>query len=236
MVNAMVALDRVELRRGGRVIVGPISLRLGGEGITMAMGPNGAGKTTLLRALHGLERVSSGQIHWDEDARALRERQAFVFQTPILMRRSVLDSIAYPLRLRGVRRGAARERAAECAENVGLRVSLRKDVSTLSGGEKQKMALARALIMDPALLFLDEPSANLDGRSTREIEEILDHFRARGTRIVMSTHDIGQARRLADDVVFMHHGHLVEQAPSAAFFDAPQSQQAKAYLQGDIVI
>ena len=236
MVKAMIALDRVELRRGGRIIVGPISLRLGGEGITMAMGPNGAGKTTLLRALHGLERVSSGQIHWDEGARALRERQAFVFQTPILMRRSVLDSIAYPLRLRGVRRGPARDRAADCAEKVGLRINLRKDVNNLSGGEKQKMALARALITEPALLFLDEPSANLDGRSTHEIEDILTHIRAGGTRIVMSTHDIGQARRLADEVVFLHDGSLVEQGPSAAFFDAPQSQQAKAYLQGDIVI
>ncbi len=236
MVSGMIVLDKVELRRGGRVIVGPISLTMGGTGITMAMGPNGAGKTTLLRALHGLERVSAGQIHWADQARALRERQAFVFQTPILMRRSVLDCIAYPLRLRGVRRGEARARAALCAEQVGLRGNLRKDANFLSGGEKQKMALARALIMDPALLFLDEPSANLDGRSTREIEEILANIRAGGTRIVMSTHDIGQARRLADDVVFLHDGKLVEQAPSAAFFDAPQSKQANAYLQGDIVI
>ncbi|MDX2482732.1 MAG: ATP-binding cassette domain-containing protein [Pseudodonghicola sp.] len=236
MVNPMMVLDKVELRRGGRVIVGPISLRLHDVGLTMAMGPNGAGKTTLLRALHGLERVSSGQIHWAESAGALRARQAFVFQTPILMRRSVLDSIAYPLRLKGVRRGEARERAAACAETVGLRVRLKKDANTLSGGEKQKMALARALITEPALLFLDEPSANLDGRSTREIEEILTHIRAGGTRIVMSTHDIGQARRLADEVVFLHDGRLVEQASSAAFFDAPQSNQAYAYLQGDIVI
>ncbi|TDE40049.1 ATP-binding cassette domain-containing protein [Antarcticimicrobium sediminis] len=236
MVNPMMVLDKVELRRGGRVIVGPISLGLRDAGVTMAMGPNGAGKTTLLRALHGLERVSSGQIRWAESAEALRARQAFVFQTPILMRRSVLDSIAYPLRLKGVSRGEARERAAACAETVGLRVRLKKDASTLSGGEKQKMALARALITEPALLFLDEPSANLDGRSTREIEEILTHIRAGGTRIVMSTHDIGQARRLADEVVFLHDGRLVEQASSAAFFDAPQSNQAYAYLQGDIVI
>lgn len=236
MVTTMVELEAVELRRGGRVIVGPVSLRLGGEGITMAMGPNGAGKTTLLRALHGLERVSSGRIRWDDEARARREHQAFVFQTPILMRRSVLDSIAYPLRLKGVPRGEARDRAAACADAVGLRVSLRKEAGNLSGGEKQKMALARALITSPALLFLDEPSANLDGRSTREIEEILANIRAGGTRIVMSTHDIGQARRLADDVVFLHDGTLVEQAPSAAFFDAPQSKQANAYLQGDIVI
>ncbi|WP_212525502.1 ATP-binding cassette domain-containing protein [Actibacterium sp. MT2.3-13A] len=236
MVSGMIVLEGVELRRGGRVIVGPVSLTLGAEGITMVMGPNGAGKTTLLRALHGLERLSSGQIRWAGNGNALRERQAFVFQTPVLMRRSALDSIAYPLRLRGVKRAEARERAAACAEQVGLRVNLKKEVSDLSGGEKQKMAMARALILEPALLFLDEPSANLDGRSTREIEEILNRIRAGGTRIVMSTHDIGQARRLADDVVFLHDGKLAEQGPSAAFFDAPQSSQAQAYLKGDIVL
>lgn len=236
MVSGMIVLENVELRRGGRVIVGPISLSLGGAGTTMVMGPNGAGKTTLLRALHGLERLSAGQIRWAGNGKALREAQAFVFQTPVLMRRSVLDSIAYPLRLRGVRRGEARAHAEACARQVGLRVNLKKEVSDLSGGEKQKMALARALILEPALLFLDEPSANLDGRSTREIEEILTRIRAGGTRIVMSTHDIGQARRLADDVVFLHDGQLVEQAGSAAFFDVPQSEQANAYLQGDIVI
>ena len=236
MVSGMIVLEGVELRRGGRVIVGPISLSLGGAGITMMMGPNGAGKTTLLRALHGLERVSAGQIRWAGNGQALRERQAFVFQTPILMRRSVLDSIAYPLRLQGVTRGEARDRAEACAGQVGLRVNLKKDAGDLSGGEKQKLALARALILEPVLLFLDEPCANLDGRSTREIEEILTRIRAGGTRIVMSTHDIGQARRLADDVVFLHDGKLVEQAPSGVFFDAPQSQQASAYLQGDILI
>jgi tungstate transport system ATP-binding protein len=230
-----VRIEALELRRGGRRILGPLTLQLAAAGLTIIMGPNGSGKTSLLRALHGLERISRGSVHWPGDAASLRKRQAFVFQTPILMRRSVIDCIAYPLLLDGAARRVARRRAAEMAAEVGLGGVMERSVYVLSGGERQKMALARALIRGPEVLFLDEPCANLDGRSSREIEAILHNTRASGTRIIMSTHDIGQARRLADDVLFLHDGKLVETSPSAAFFDAPQSQEATAYLRGDLL-
>lgn len=237
MVSAILPLQLtdVEVRRAGKRILGPVSLTLGATGITMVLGPNGSGKTTLLRVLHGLERVSSGRVDWAVPAVDSRARQALVFQTPILMRRSVVDNIAFPLVLDGQRRAAARARAAEAAARVGLADRLDRPAQVLSGGEKQKLALARALVRSPEVLFLDEPCANLDGRSTREIEAILTAARDQGTRIVMSTHDIGQARRLADDILFLYDGRLVERGPVATVITCPESPEARAYMNGDLL-
>ncbi|MCB2129593.1 MAG: ATP-binding cassette domain-containing protein [Rhodobacteraceae bacterium] len=228
-------LEDVVLRRQGRRILGPVTLRLGPGGITVVMGPNGAGKTSLLRAMHGLERVSEGRIRWGCDLASARHRQAFVFQTPVLMRRSVLDCIAYPLQIDGMGRAEARARADEIGRRLGLGERLSQRAADLSGGERQKMALARALIRAPEVLFLDEPCANLDGRATREIEAILARARAGGTRMVLTTHDIGQARRLADDVIFLIDGRIHETGPATRFFDHPETPEARAYLNGDLL-
>lgn len=228
-------LEDVELRRQGKRILGPVSLTLGGDGITVVMGPNGAGKTSLLRAMHGLERINRGRAAWQGGAEEVRARQAFVFQTPVLMRRSVLDCIAYPLILDGVERKMARARAETAASQVGLDVTLTAPASVLSGGERQKMALARALIRAPEVLFLDEPCANLDLHSTAEIERVLIAARDRGTRIVMSTHNVGQARRLADDVLFLFDGRLIETGSGDAFFAGPGTPEATAHINGDLL-
>ncbi|WP_114965118.1 ATP-binding cassette domain-containing protein [Alkalilacustris brevis] len=228
-------LEEVTLHRNGRCILGPVSLEIPGGGITVVMGPNGSGKTSLLRAMHGLERINAGQVRWSGETERVRASQAFVFQSPILMRRTVVDCIAYPLRLSGMGRGAARTLAAQKGAEVGLADSLNQPAHVLSGGERQKMALARALIRDPQVLFLDEPCANLDGRATLDIETILTEARNAGTTLIMSTHDIGQARRLADRVVFLHDGKLVEEARGASFFAAPKSAEAAAYLRGDLL-
>ncbi len=222
-------------RRQGKLLVGPVDLTLGPSGFTILMGPNGAGKTTLLRLMHGLQRRSAGQVRWAVPERAARLAQAFVFQTPVMMRRSVLDSIAYPLRLRGVSRAKARERAAEWARRIGLGDALDRPAPVLSGGEKQKLSLARALITRPQILFLDEPCANLDGSATREIESLLQQANAAGTRIVMATHHMGQARRLASDVVFLYRGRVHETGPSDSFFAGPRTPEAAAFINGDIV-
>lgn len=220
--------------RGVR-IVGPVDLTIDVGGLTVVIGPNGSGKTTLLRLMHGLQRVSAGAAYWNVPDDVARQHQAYVFQTPIMMRRYVVDSIAYPLILRGMARRAARLRAADWAVRFGLGHALDRAAPVLSGGEKQKLALARALIRRPEVLFLDEPSANLDGSATREIETILQDAQADGTRIVMATHDMGQARRLASDVVFMVGGLVHEIAAAAEFFDAPKTQKARAFVNGDIV-
>jgi len=219
----------------GKKLVGPVNLTLAREGFTMVIGPNGAGKTTLLRLMHGLQRCSGGAVSWAVPAARARDRQAFVFQSPIMMRRKVVDNLAYPLRLRGMGKAAALEKAESCAADLGLGDLLESWAPMLSGGEKQKLSLARALITAPEILFLDEPCANLDGRATREIEAILKAVQARGTRLVMSTHDMGQARRLATDMVFMLHGSVHEKSGVESFFSAPETPEAKAFINGDIV-
>lgn len=219
----------------GTSIVGPIDLTIDGTGMTVVMGPNGSGKTTLLRLMHGLQRVSVGSVSWAKDDETARKRQAYVFQTPIMMRRYVVDNIAFPLVVHGMKKHEAKARAIECAKRFGLGHVLHRPAPVLSGGEKQKLALARAMIRQPEILFLDEPCANLDGRATREIEALLLEAQAQGTRIVMATHDMGQARRLASDVVFLLEGKLHEMAPAAAFFKAAETKEARAFLKGDIV-
>lgn len=228
-------LDAVEIRRRGNRLLGPISLTLGEFGTTVILGPNGAGKTTFLRMLHGLERLSAGHLNWACTAAEANRHQTFVFQTPILLRRSVLENVTYPLRLRGCLRSEAKSRARETLLQVGLEAFAEHPAARLSGGEKQKLALGRALATDPKVLFLDEPCSALDGKSMRDIEGILAATRARGTRIIMSTHDLGQARRLADDILFLTGGHLCEKGQASPFFNAPKTREARAFLRGDIV-
>ena len=238
MVSAAIlplAIAGIEVRRRGRRILGPIDWRLEGEGITIVIGPNGAGKTTFLRSVHGLERLSRGTVRWSVADDEARKRQAFVFQSPVVMRRSVADCIAYPLRLDGVAKAEARARAAHWAARVGLEPLLGRPAEVLSRGERQKLALVRALIREPEVLFLDEPCASLDGAATREIESLLGQARDNGTRIVMSTHDMGQARRLATEVIFLHQGRMRESGPATAFFAEQRTAEARAFLNGDIV-
>ncbi|MFQ1702822.1 ATP-binding cassette domain-containing protein [Loktanella agnita] len=223
------------VRKRGKLLLGPVDLEISATGLTVVMGPNGAGKTTLLRALHGLERLSGGRVTAPIPFADTWALQAFVFQTPIMMRRSVRDNLAYPLLLHGKGKAEAYKAAADWAERVGLTHVFDLPAPQLSGGEKQKLALARALIRSPEIVFLDEPCANLDGRATREIETILQEVQAAGTRIVMSTHDIGQARRLASEIVFLMHGQVIETGDATGFFAAPRTPQAAALLKGDIV-
>ncbi len=228
-------LSGVIARVRGKQLLGPIDLTIGATGLTVVMGPNGAGKTTLLRVMHGLRRISGGTVNWAVEDGAARRKQAFVFQSPIMMRRRVIDSIAFPLILHGMDRKSAKIRAEDWAIRVGLGHVLQDWAPMISGGEKQKLAVARALISAPEILFLDEPCANLDGRSTREIEAVLKQAEHAGTRIVMATHNLGQARRLASDVIFVHGGKILEITPADRFFNEAKTPQAKAFVQGDIV-
>lgn len=221
--------------RRGRRLIGPIDLTLDGAGTTILLGPNGAGKTTLLRLMHGLARLSGGSLRWNAPTDEAQARQAFVFQTPIMLRRTVLANLTYPLQLRRVPRAEAAATAQDWAVRVGLADMVNRSAPFLSGGERQKLSIARALITEPDVLFLDEPTAALDGRATREIEAILQDAATRGTRIIMSTHNLGQARRLANDIVFLQAGQVAEHAEAESFFAGPQHAAAQAYLLGDIV-
>lgn len=223
------------VRRKGDTLIGPVDLDVSQGAFVIVIGPNGSGKTTLIRSLHGLQRLSEGELRYAVPTHEADQKQAYVSQQPTMMRRTVLDNLAYPLVLQGVRRAAARARASEAAVKVGLRAGLAVPAPQLSGGEKQKLALARALMRAPELLFLDEPCANLDGRATAEIEALLLAEHAKGTTMMMSTHNMGQARRLASEVVFMLGGQVHERGPAPQFFDAPGTEEARAFLNGDIV-
>ena len=217
---------------GGATLIERVSFMIDEPGISVIMGPNGAGKSLLLRLLHGLLEPTAGSIRWGGqalDARA-RRRQAMVFQKPVLMRRSVAANIDFVL-ARG-----QRDRRAAILREAGLYRQRRQPARLLSGGEQQRLALARALATDPEVLLLDEPCASLDPGTTLAIENRLQAQRERGLKIILVTHDLGQARRLGDEILFMHRGRIVEQQPAAAFFAAPQSAEARAYIAGKIVI
>jgi tungstate transport system ATP-binding protein len=231
----VMTLEGVEVRRRAKRLLGPIDLSLAKTGLTVVLGPNGAGKSTLLRVMHGLERLSRGRVNYDIAPEQARKSQAFVFQSPVILRRSVAENLDYPLALVGTPKAARAAAVRDWVARIGLSESLDAPATRLSGGEKQKLALARALINVPKLLFLDEPTSNLDGTSTREIEALIRAAIADGTRVILATHDLGQARRMATDALFLVNGELVEQAPSPQFFDAPKSAQARAFQNGDII-
>ena len=228
-------LQGAETSRRGKRLVGPVDLTLDGQGLCVVMGPNGSGKTTLLRLMHGAARLTKGSVDWACDMDTARQHQAFVFQRPVVLRRTVEENLTYPLRLRRASRKEARAAAHMWAERVGLGPYLSRRAMVLSGGEQQTLAIARALITEPALVFLDEPTASLDGRAMREIEAILLQAKGDGTRLILSTHDMGQARRIADTVVFMLGGKVHETGPADSFFAAPRTPEARAFLKGDIV-
>ena len=195
-----------------------------------------AGKSLLLRLCHGLLQPSAGTITWAGAApETARRCQAMVFQRPVLLRRSTAANITYVLRLQGIPRRQRRAMVTETLEQAGLLPLAARPARVLSGGEQQRLALARAWALKPQVLFLDEPTASLDPAATRAVEALLDRIHHTGTKIIMTTHDLGQARRLADEVLFLHHGRLVEYAPATAFFSNPQSKEAAAFLEGKLL-
>jgi tungstate transport system ATP-binding protein len=217
---------------GGVQILRDVSLTIQAGAPTIVIGPNGAGKSVLLRLLHGLLAPTEGCVTW---AGLAARRQAMVFQRPVLLRRSVLANAVYPLRLAGLARAEREARARDALALVGLGDLADRPARRLSGGEQQRLALARAAALHPEVLFLDEPSASLDPAATKAVEEIVLALAARGTKIVMTTHDLGQARRLAGEVVFLHRGRVAEHAPAAAFFARPATPEAAAFLRGELV-
>lgn len=233
-------LDAIGYVVDGRVLLDGIGFRLESGARTVVLGPNGAGKSLLLRLCHGLLRPTSGTISWGGAGRplpeaAIRRRQAMVFQRPVLLRRSAIANVRYALGLMGVERRRRQTLALEALDRFGLADLATRPARVLSGGEQQRLTLARAWVVEPDILFLDEPTSSLDPAAALAVEMAVHDFHAAGTKVVMTTHDLGQARRLADEVLFLSRGRLVEAQPAAAFFKGPASPQARAFLAGELV-
>ncbi|MHC8510137.1 MAG: ATP-binding cassette domain-containing protein [Rhodospirillales bacterium] len=227
-------LQGADYDAGGRTLLNDVSLTLRPGPPTVVMGPNGAGKTLLLKLLHGLIAPARGRLSWGaaEMSPAVRRRQAMVFQTPVLLRRTAAANVDFALSVAGRRSGDERE---ALLARVGLAGMGGRAARKLSGGEQQRLALARALALRPEVLFLDEPTASLDPASTRAIEDAARWAADGGAKVVLVTHDAGQAKRLAGDVIFLHRGRLLEHTPADSFFSKPHSRPAQDFLAGRIV-
>jgi len=228
-------LEHVSYAAGDRTIIEPVSLEIGAGPSTIILGANGAGKSVLMRLMHGLLPPTSGRVTWNErDPRRLRRLQAMVFQRPVMLRRSALANVVYALEVAGIAAPGRERLAREALDEVGLGHLARRPARVLSGGEQQRLALARAWALHPEALFLDEPTASLDPTATREIETVIRAFDASGTKILMATHNLGQARRLGDEVIYLHQGRVVERAPVEQFFSQPATAEAAAFIKGEL--
>jgi tungstate transport system ATP-binding protein len=231
-------LEGLSFAVNGQRLIDGITARLEAGPRTMILGHNGAGKSLLLRLCHGLLTPSTGRVLWSDHGLGedwVRRRQAMVFQHPVVLRRSARANVTYGLALAGVSWRDRRKQAEDALAEVGLAELADRPARALSGGERQRLALARAWALHPEVLLLDEPTASLDPAATRAVETVISAFDMAGTKIIMTTHDLGQARRLADEVLFLYKGRLLEHAPAREFFEQPSTPEGRAYVAGELV-
>jgi tungstate transport system ATP-binding protein len=221
---------------GGQRLIDRVSFTLTPGPCTVLLGANGAGKSLLLRLCHGLIEPSVGVISWANQTPTRAHRWvAMVFQKPVLLRRSAAANIEYALALKGFPRRKRKKQVDEALRSAGLSAIANRSARVLSGGEQQRLAIARAWALQPQVLLLDEPTSNLDPTATHAIETMIRDIRNAGTRIIMSTHDLNQTRRLCDEILFIHKGRLLEHASAEEFFERPRSEEARAFIEGKLI-
>jgi tungstate transport system ATP-binding protein len=238
MTDSILPLEfrRVSFKIKRHRLIKDISFRLEDRSRTIIIGPNGAGKSLLLRLCHGLLQPSEGEIIWHGANNVKPQaRQSMVFQRPVMLRRTARANMDFALSLQGIDRARRPALVDEALAHVGLGRLADTQARALSFGEQQKLALARAWALRPEVLFLDEPTANLDPPATNVIEKFIADIQEAGTKIVLTTHDLDQARRLADDVMFMHRGRLIEHSPAETFFTRPDSELARKFIGGELL-
>lgn len=228
--------SEVGVLAGNVTILNRVSIRIPAGPPTVLIGPNGSGKTTFLRAAMGLVPASRGRITWGGREASPPVRRAIVFQRPVMLRRSVAGNLVYALSAAGAPRTEHERRIAELLALVGLDGLENRPARRLSGGEQQRLSLARALARDPAVLFLDEPTASLDPASTKSVEDIIQMIVARGVKIVMATHDLGEAKRIAGEIVLLHRGAVIESGPAEKFFAAPSTVEGRKFIAGELLV
>lgn len=230
------SLHGVCLDINNNTVLHQISIQFDGLQSTLILGPNGAGKTMLLGICHGLIKASNGCVIWNNQRRAAApDAQAMVFQQPVMLRRSVRENIEYAMQVCNVATAAQPARLENALDLSGLIELVERPATKLSGGEKQRLALARCTAINPQVLFLDEPTAHLDPTATRQIEHMINTLRNNGCCVIMATHDLGQAKRLADRILFMHHGRVLEDTKTADFFATPSTAEGRAFVTGQLL-
>lgn len=226
-------LEQIRFQPNGRSVLDGVDLTLSGEGITIVLGPNGAGKSVLLRTLCGLLAPTGGHIDWGGKPFD-GMRVGMVFQHPMMLRSSVLDNLTLGMRPRGVPKAERVRRGMAMLERIGLADRWKDNARRLSGGEQQRLALGRVWLTQPRLLLLDEPTASLDPSAVEAVERIVREIRTEGAKVVMTTHNLGQAMRLADDIVFLAEGKVREHTSVRGFFTTPASTEAKRFIEGEL--
>ncbi len=231
-----IRLDDVSVTSRNVTLLDRVTLQIEAGAPTVFVGPNGSGKTTLLRTAMGLSAPTQGRISWGGVQKSPPIHRAFVFQRPAMLRRTVDGNLRYALRAAKAAHARHENRIEQLLALVGLQGLGKRPARRLSGGEQQRLALARALARDPAVLFLDEPTASLDPASTKAIEDVIRAIAASGIKIVMSTHDLGEARRLAGEIILLHRGRIVERAPAQEFLNAPKTDEARRFVAGELLV
>lgn len=228
-------LNDIGLRRSEKYLLEHVNHRFYSDSLSIVLGHNGSGKTLLLKVCHGLLKPTDGTLKWSSPALAMRAGvQAMVFQKPVTLRRSIAANIDYALKVCEVSPNKRQTRLQQALEFAGLRELSERSARVLSGGEQQRLALARAWAVEPQVLFLDEPCSQLDPGATQQVERMIKAIHKSGTKVIMTTHDLGQARRLADEVLFMHRGTVLEAGEAEQFFMNTQTEAAQAFLQGHL--
>jgi tungstate transport system ATP-binding protein len=229
-------LRNLSFEVSGMRYIKEMNLTLNAGSSTIILGPNGAGKSLFLRLCHGLIEPTEGTIKWQgPDGDKPENHQAMVFQKPVMLRRSVLDNLHFGLKSRGIPKADRMPTIDRILETTGLARLAMTPARSLSTGEQQRLAIGRAWSLSPEVLFLDEPTANLDPAATHVVEEIINAIKSNGTTILMSTHDLGQAKRLADEILFLYRGRILENSPAAQFFETPKNDLAQAFLKGELL-
>ena len=236
MSDLPIMLSNVSYRVGETSILRDVNLVVHAGAPTFVIGPNGSGKSTLLRLIMGLFEPTAGAIDWAGSRDPAPRRRAMVFQQPVMLRRSVAGNLLYALEQAGVVKALRDRHCSELLQKVGLSDLADRPARRLSGGERQKLAFARALARSPEVLILDEPTASLDPSATFALERLIAQAASEGIKILMASHDLGQVRRLAGDVVFLHRGRIFESAPVQDFLAQPRTAQASAFLRGDLIM
>jgi tungstate transport system ATP-binding protein len=230
-----IVVSNLSILLGEIKILDKINCKIHNESIIAILGPNGAGKSMFLKSINGLIGVESRKIYFNsrDINDHIRKDMALVFQKPTLLRRTVLENMQFVLEKKNK---ISNLQITNLLQRVGLDIYKYKPARLLSGGEQQRLSLARALLINPSLLLLDEPTANLDPYSLNLIEEIILDENKKGKTIILTTHDMGQAKRLAKEILFFNKGKLLEQTKAINFFKKPKTKEAQSYINGKILL